>query len=111
MRDDPDASPDTSDAAAVRLTATVRGHVQGVGYRAFCQRTARALERDGGTRLTGYARNLADGRTVEVVAEGARPLLERLLAALREGPGGAHVIEVRPAWGAASREFDGFRAG
>jgi acylphosphatase len=64
---------------AVRLTAWVSGHVQGVGFRWFTR--ARALE----LGLTGWAANLDDGR-VEVVAEGPREQAESLLAAL-EGPG------------------------
>jgi acylphosphatase len=57
----------------------VRGRVQGVGYRDFAQRTAAALG------LTGYARNLDDGR-VEVYAAGPPDKLSGLSAALRKGP-------------------------
>jgi len=57
----------------------VRGRVQGVGYRDFAQRTAAALG------LTGYARNLDDGR-VEVYAAGPPHKLSDLAAALRKGP-------------------------
>jgi acylphosphatase len=60
---------------SVRLTAWVRGHVQGVGMRWWIR--SRALE----LGLAGSARNLDDGR-VEVVAEGSRDALERLLEAL-----------------------------
>ena len=59
----------------VRLTAFVRGRVQGVGFRWWVR--ARALE----LGLTGHAANLADGR-VEVVAEGDRDRCERLLTLL-----------------------------
>jgi acylphosphatase len=62
-----------------RLTAWVRGHVQGVGMRWWIR--SRALE----LGLAGWARNLDDGR-VEVVAEGSRGALEKLLALL-SGPG------------------------
>jgi acylphosphatase len=66
----------------------VSGLVQGVGFRWFVARHARALG------LAGYARNLADGR-VEVVASGddAAPLarLEQLLLA---GPANAQVYGV-----------------
>ena len=62
-----------------RLTAWVRGQVQGVGMRWWIR--SRALE----LGLAGWARNLDDGR-VEVVAEGARGALESLLSALT-GPG------------------------
>ena len=57
----------------------VRGRVQGVGYRDYAQRAASALG------LTGYARNLDDGR-VEVYAAGPLDKLSDLAAALRQGP-------------------------
>jgi acylphosphatase len=60
----------------VRLTALVRGRVQGVGFRYWARATARDLG------LVGVATNLPDGR-VEVIAEGPRPACEELLAALR----------------------------
>ncbi len=66
---------------------TVCGRVQGVGFRWFVLRHA---ERNG---LTGYARNLSDGR-VEVVANGDAESHERLADALRRGPGGARVDDV-----------------
>jgi acylphosphatase len=64
---------------AARLTAWVRGHVQGVGMRWWVR--SQALE----LGLAGWARNLDDGR-VEVVAEGPRPACDELLGWLR-GPG------------------------
>jgi acylphosphatase len=65
----------------------VSGRVQGVGYRAFAVRVARALH------LAGGATNLDDGR-VEVVAEGPAHALDRLEAALGEGPRLARVDRV-----------------
>jgi acylphosphatase len=56
---------------AVRLTAWLRGRVQGVGMRWWVR--SRALE----LGLVGSARNLDDGR-VEVVAEGPRRACEAL---------------------------------
>lgn len=73
----------------------ISGKVQQVGFRAHTQRQAERLS------LTGYARNLADGR-VEVWAEGDRDgLQEALLAWLQHGPTEATVdavmtIEVTP---------------
>jgi acylphosphatase len=58
-----------------RLEATVRGRVQGVGFRWWTR--AQALE----LGLVGHARNTGDGR-VEVVAEGPRSRVEELLARL-----------------------------
>ena len=66
----------------------VSGLVQGVGFRWFVARHARALN------LTGYARNLPDGR-VEVVAHGEQPAaLSRLEGLLRTGPAHAQVDRV-----------------
>ncbi len=89
----------------VALRALVRGLVQGVGFRVFVQRRGRELG------LRGLARNLGDGRTVEVRAEGARPALEALVASLRIGPPGAHVEEVDVSWSEATGAYEGFRAG
>lgn len=85
---DPDVSIDDSGgwgAAARRFT--ISGRVQGVGYRAFAARVARAL------KLRGGARNLEDGR-VEVVASGAVHALDRMESALGEGPRLARVTRV-----------------
>jgi acylphosphatase len=62
--------------------------VQGVGFRWFVARHARALG------LGGYARNLADGR-VEVVASGTEAeAIGRLEELLRSGPAHARVEKV-----------------
>ncbi|WP_027483755.1 acylphosphatase [Deinococcus pimensis] len=84
----------------MRLSALVSGRVQGVGYRRFVQRHARDLA------LSGYAENLGDGR-VEVVAEGARGDLDRLLHWLRRGPPHAEVttVEVQYAEDTGLRDF------
>ena len=65
----------------------VTGRVQGVGFRWFVLRVAQR------EALGGFVRNLPDGR-VEVVASGDQTALERLLAALREGPPDAQVAAV-----------------
>ena len=62
----------------------VRGRVQGVGYRAFAQRSAQSLG------LTGYARNLDDGR-VEVYAAGPADKIAELTPLLHRGPRWADV--------------------
>jgi acylphosphatase len=62
----------------------VRGRVQGVGYRYFAQHAAAALG------LTGYARNLDDGR-VEVYAVGPEGKLSELAGLLYRGPRWADV--------------------
>ncbi|MCU1693134.1 MAG: acylphosphatase [Frankiales bacterium] len=69
----------------VRVTAHVRGRVQGVGFRWWTR--ARALE----LGLVGSATNREDGR-VEVVAEGSREACEALLALL-DGSGTPGCVE------------------
>ena len=66
----------------------VSGIVQGVGFRYFSQHAAERL------RLTGYTRNLPDGR-VEVYAIGTAEQLAKLRSALERGPWGASVSEVK----------------
>jgi acylphosphatase len=62
----------------------VRGRVQGVGYRYFAQRAAAELG------LSGYVRNLDDGR-VEVYAAGPAAKLAELAPLLHKGPRWADV--------------------
>ena len=89
-----------------RLEATVRGTVQGVGFRWFTLRQARALG------LSGWVANERDG-SVRVVAEGPPETLDRLAALLRDGPSGARVSDVEQDRLPASGSFNGFdvRAG
>ena len=65
----------------------VSGTVQGVGFRWFVARHARALG------LRGYARNLANG-TVEVVVDGPAESLPELEGLLQAGPANAQVERV-----------------
>jgi len=68
----------------------VSGRVQGVGFRAFAQHAAR------GIGVTGWARNLADGR-VEVHANGTPSQLDDFEARLRQGPRWGEVRSVTAA--------------
>ncbi len=63
---------------------TMRGRVQGVGYRAFVEHEAlvRGIE--------GWVRNRRDG-SVEAVFAGAHETLEAMIAACRQGPFSARV--------------------
>lgn len=85
----------------VRLTAWVRGRVQGVGFRWWTR--ARALE----LGLAGWAANLADGR-VEVVAEGPRDACAGLLDLLGSGRTPGSVDSVVPRWSEAKGGLTGF---
>ncbi len=90
-----------SETNQARLHATVSGRVQGVYYRAFVQEQAAMLH------ITGWVRNRWNG-VVEVTAEGPRPDLEQLLAALRQGPPSAAVEDVCEEWLEATGEFRSF---
>ena len=65
----------------------VSGRVQGVYFRASTAQRARRLG------VTGYARNLADGR-VEVLACGEAAAVNALCEWLWEGPTAARVTDV-----------------
>ncbi|HEX9100192.1 MAG TPA: acylphosphatase [Candidatus Dormibacteraeota bacterium] len=84
-----------------RLHGVIRGDVQGVGFRYFLAREARTVG------LHGWVRNRDDG-SVEFVAEGSRPDLERLLEAARHGPGHAHVAGVDAEWSSAGGGLEPF---
>ncbi|MFC3999573.1 acylphosphatase [Nocardiopsis sediminis] len=84
-----------------RLTAWVRGRVQGVGFRWWVR--SRALE----LGLTGTATNLADGR-VEVVAEGPRGRCDQLLVLLRGDDTPGRVLGVVERWGKPRGSYSGF---
>jgi acylphosphatase len=90
-----------STGGAASLRAVVRGQVQGVFFRAFVRRWAYQL------KLSGYVRNREDG-AVEVVAEGEKAAVEKLLAYLKEGPPASRVDEVAEEWGEAEGGFSGF---
>lgn len=70
-----------------RWSLTVRGQVQGVGYRAACNRRARELG------LSGWVRNCPDG-SVAIEAEGPINQLNELRLWCERGPSGAQVLGV-----------------
>jgi acylphosphatase len=79
----------------------VRGRVQGVGFRYFVERAAAEL------KLTGYTRNLDDGR-VEVYAAGSPANLAELSERLWKGPRFADVRGVEEQ-DAAVQQYASFR--
>lgn len=87
--------------AEARLEAIVSGYVQGVNFRFYTIREALSLG------LKGYVRNLRSGQ-VEVVAEGERDKLEKLLAFLRRGPSHARVDGVEARWREAEGDLRSF---
>lgn len=84
-----------------RVHAFAEGRVQGVFYRKHTKAEADKLG------LTGWCKNLADTR-VEVVAEGPRENLEKLVAWMRVGPKHAVVTGVATEWLDATGEFRAF---
>ncbi|MGF2685714.1 acylphosphatase [Marinobacter sp. DUT-3] len=85
-----------------RWVILVSGKVQGVCYRASTEDVARRLN------LTGYAKNLPDGR-VEIVAEGLQDDLQALKDWCEEGPPAARVTGVEVREVPVSDEFREFR--
>jgi len=69
------------------VSMTVRGRVQGVGYRAWCAHEARTRG------LEGWVRNRTSG-AVEAVFAGDEALVAAMLEACRTGPAGARVDDL-----------------
>jgi acylphosphatase len=86
---------------AVRAHIYVSGRVQGVFYRSNTRR--RALE----LGLTGWVRNLPDGR-VEIVVEGEREQVKKLIEWCRRGPPLARVERLEVRWENPTGEFEAF---
>jgi acylphosphatase len=84
-----------------RLHIYYSGRVQGIGFRYSVMMLVRGYE------VTGWIRNLPDGR-VEMVAEGERAELEAFAAAIRESELAAYIRQEDRRWGAATQEFHGF---
>jgi acylphosphatase len=85
-----------------RLRVTVSGIVQGVAFRVWTVRTARAQG------ITGWVRNLTDGR-VEALLEGEDRAVEAVVAWCRKGPPAATVTKMEAREEPYSGEFPDFR--
>jgi len=86
-----------------RLSATVVGRVQGVGFRWWVRTAADRLA------LTGWVMNGSDERSVELVAEGQPQALDQLEQLLRQGPPGAVVDRVEADRSPASGSYGRFQ--
>lgn len=80
----------------------ISGRVQGVWYRGSTKDEARRLG------LTGWVRNLADGR-VEARVCGSREQVETLIQWCHQGPPAAKVSEVQVSWEEAEETFTVFK--
>ena len=88
-------------ATMARAQVLISGRVQRVFYRAYTRDQARMRG------LTGWVRNLPDGR-VYAVFEGDREKIESMLAWCRQGPQHAAVDEVATEWLPYQGEFEEF---
>ena len=86
----------------VRAHIWVKGRVQGVGFRAYVEYSARQI---GG--LTGWVRNVGYD-TVEAVAEGKRTNVEELIEAMKQGPRSSRVDESNVEWEMVTGEYGEF---
>lgn len=79
------------DNKRVRAHVVAQGRVQGVGFRMFLQ--SQAARRG----LSGWVRNLPDGR-IETEVEGSRVPVDEFIRALTRGPSLALVQDVQVQW-------------
>ena len=84
-----------------RARIFISGRVQGVFFRAGAQSKAKKFG------VSGFARNLEDGR-VEIVAEGEKENVSKLINWLRKGSLFAKVEKVEVEWEEYRGEFGGF---
>jgi acylphosphatase len=88
----------------VRAHVFISGRVQGVFFRYETMHQARKHG------VTGWARNLPDGR-VETVFEGEEENVKKLLEFCRRGPPGADVTSMAVTWENCSGEYTAFEIG
>jgi acylphosphatase len=90
------------ETARARVRLIIGGRVQGVGFRFS------AFDKASDLALAGWVRNMAGGE-VEIVAEGRRESLKKLVEWAHLGPPSAHVTDVREEWLDFAGEFTEFR--
>ena len=84
-----------------RATVFYTGRVQGVGFRYTAREVACGYD------VTGYVRNLDDGR-VELVVEGVEEEVKAFLEAVQTSQLGSHIRTADVNWREAAEEFRGF---
>jgi acylphosphatase len=85
----------------VRARVIIEGRVQGVFFRAHTQEVALRLG------LRGWVKNRRDGR-VEVLLEGDKANVDRMIQWCHQGPSEARVTGVRVTWEDYAGEFEDF---
>jgi acylphosphatase len=90
------------ESTVLRARLSVKGTVQGVGYRAFATRVASQRG------LCGGVRNLDDGR-VKIEVEGRKDQILSLIEDLKNGPRAARVTAIEVEWSPATGRFSDFQ--
>lgn len=85
-----------------RLHIFYSGRVQGIGFRFTAEEIARMM------KLTGWVRNLPDGR-VEVVCEGSEEVLKLFIEKIQQSPLGRYITKTQCSYEEPTGEFTHFR--
>jgi len=85
-----------------RLHLYLSGYVQGVGFRWYAEKIARRV---GG--VTGFVRNLNDGR-VEIVVEGKEEIVTQFLRELETGYLGSKIDNIEKIYEPCTGKFPDF---
>jgi acylphosphatase len=93
--------PQKDGVPKVRVHIFVSGRIQGVFFRHNTQKKAQSLG------VTGWVRNLADGR-VEAVFEGEKGKIEEMIKWAKRGPFLAKVNGINIEWQECRGEFENF---
>jgi acylphosphatase len=89
------------DVLRKQVHGTIRGRVQGVGFRYFAQQVAAELG------VTGWVKNNYDG-SVEFLAQGTDEKIEAFLRNLSRGPASASVQDMQVRESSITREYASF---
>ncbi|MBI4743282.1 MAG: acylphosphatase [Actinobacteria bacterium] len=87
--------------AKTRAHVFIDGKVQGVYFRSYL------CEKAGESNVTGWVKNLADGR-VEAVLEGEEENIVKMIGFCKEGPPSAKIIDLKVDWFGYTGEFSSF---
>jgi acylphosphatase len=85
----------------VEMKAVVKGHVQGVYFRATVHQHAKVCN------ISGYARNLENG-DVEICAQGSKEDLEALISKIKNEPGRARIDSISVVFQEPQKKYSGF---
>ena len=84
-----------------RIHVFFSGTVQGVGFRFTVERISRHFN------VTGFVRNLADGR-VELVAEGEETILQNFLKTIQDSSMASYIRDAEAKWSNPQDAFKRF---